>query len=430
NGVKHLSRRPLAFIYNGGPGSSSIWLHMGAFGPRRVVTSDGEATPPPPYKLVDNASSLLDRADLVFVDPVGTGFSRSLGDHKDAEFWGIDQDVRSLAEFITTYISRNGRWNSPRYLIGESYGTTRSAALVHHLQSHDGMDFNGVVLISMILDFRTAVFVPGNDLPYALYLPSYAATAYYHGVLEDHPADLDDFLKEVRQFALGEYTEALEKGDRLDPAIRASIARRMSRYTGLSQDYLAKANLRVKLSQFMKELQRDRKLITGRLDARFTGPSGNLLGENADYDPMMPAIRGAFTATFNSYLRGELKFGGDRRYKTSSDGAGGKWDWKRQNRGRGGGFNIPSLPTVAPDLARAMTANRHLKIQVENGLFDQATPFFAAEYTMDHLGLPEELQRNIQMKYYRSGHMMYLHEASLIRLKNNVAAFMDETSGN
>ncbi len=420
-----LSQRPIAFVYNGGPGSSSIWLHMGAFGPRRVVTTDAGPTPPPPFKLVDNADCLLDKADLVFIDPVGTGFSRAVGKAKDKDFWGVDQDVKSLAQLIATYVSRNGRWNSPKFLIGESYGTFRSAALGNYLQSHNGMYFNGIVLISSVLDLSTLSFPLGNDMPYVFYLPSYAAAASYNKMLKDQPADLNAFLAEARQFASTEYAAALMKGANLSAAEKSDIAKKLSRFTGLSDDYLVKADLRVKLAQFRAELQRARGLATGRYDARFSGPAPDLLAEYASDDPQSTAVQGAFVAAFNSYVREELKFGKDLTYNTTADIP--EWDWKRTNpAGRRIGF--PGAPNVEQDLVDALVTNTHLHVEVENGIYDMATPFFATEYTMTHLGLPENLQKNIALKYYDAGHMMYLHEADLSKLKANVAAFLDNAT--
>ena len=311
-----MSQRPISFVYNGGPGSSSIWLHMGAFGPRRVVTTDAGPTPPPPFKLVDNAECLLDKTDLVFVDPVGTGFSRAVGKAKDKDFWGIDQDVKSLAQLIATYIGRNGRWNSPKFLIGESYGTFRSAALANYLQQHNGMYFNGIDLISSVLDLSTISFPPGNDMPYVFYVPSYAAAASYNKMLKDQPADLDAFLVEARQFATTEYAGALMKGANLSAAEKAGIAKKLSRFTGLGEDYLIKADLRVKLQQFMAELQRARGLTTGRYDARFSGPEPDPLAEYVFNDAQSAAVQGAFVAAFNSYVREDLKFGKDLTYNT------------------------------------------------------------------------------------------------------------------
>jgi carboxypeptidase C (cathepsin A) len=421
------SRRPLAFIYNGGPGSASMWLHMGAFGPRRVVVNDPSATPPAPYQLVDNASSLLDVADLVFIDPIGTGFSQPVGRGQGRDFWGIDEDAASLARFIYTYVSRHGRWNSPKYLIGESYGTTRSAVLVNRLQSREGMDFNGVVLISAVLDFETLGFAPGHDISYVLYLPSYAATAAYHGLIP-RPANLTAFLDEVRRFAMGDYAAALAKGTALGGDEAAAVRRRMAAYTGLSEDYLTRAQLRVALRQWMAELNRARGQSTGRLDSRYVGPLLNLLAEGGEGDPQSRAISGAYTAAINSYLRDELRFVTDQRYTTSG---GVQWNWNRAPAGGGpggGGPGRPGAPYVGTDLAQALAANPSLRVSVENGYYDMATPFFATEYTMDHLGLPAELRSRITMNYYEAGHMMYTREPDLVTLKANVAQFIQTTS--
>jgi carboxypeptidase C (cathepsin A) len=423
--AKDMTQRPLSFVYNGGPGSASLWLHMGAFGPRRVLTTNADATPPAPYKMTDNSGSLLDRTDLVFIDPVGTGFSHAVGKAQDKDFWGVDSDVKSLAQFITTYVSRNGRWNSPKFLIGESYGTFRSAALSNYLQSHDGMYFNGIVLISSVLDLGTLSFNPGEDMPYVFYVPSYAATAWYHKVLRDRPENLSGFLDEARTFARTEYAAALMKGSKLSAAEKTDIAKKLSRYTGLDEDYLVKANLRVNLPQFMEQLQRSRGLTTGRLDARFSGLTYNLLAEFADYDPQSAAITGAFTAAFNTYVRDDLKFGQDKSYRAISDNIGENWDWKHRV---GPNFGFPGSPNVEGDLIQAMLTNPHLQIEIENGLYDLATPFFATEYTMEHLGLPEKLQKNIHQQYYDAGHMMYLREDDLTKLKNNVASFIDAAS--
>jgi carboxypeptidase C (cathepsin A) len=423
--TKDLSQRPVSFVYNGGPGSASVWLHMGAFGPKRVITSNAEPTPPPPYKVADNAGSLLDKTDLVFIDPVGTGFSRAVGKSQDKDFWGVDSDVKSLAEFITIYVSRNDRWNSPKFLIGESYGTFRSAALSNYLQNHDGMYFNGIVLISSVLDLGTISFNPGEDQPYIFYLPSYAATAWYHKALPNRPDDVHALIDETRRFALTEYASALMKGSKLSAAEKTDVAKKVSRYTGLSEDYLIKANLRVNLPQFMEELQRNRGLTTGRLDARFSGFTYDLLGEYANSDPQSDAITGAYTAVFNAYVRDDLKFGQDKKYRTGSDEVGNNWDWKHKV---GENYGFPGSPNVEGDLVQALLTNPHLQIEVENGLYDLATPFFATEYTMEHLGLPERLQKNIRLQYYDAGHMMYLHDEDLAKLKANVAAFIDASS--
>jgi len=423
--VKEPSQRPLAFVYNGGPGSSSVWLHMGAFGPRRVSTANAEPTPPPPYRVVDNANSLIGLADLVFIDPVGTGFSKVVGKGKNKDFWGIDQDVKSLAQFINAYVNRNNRWNSPKFLIGESYGTFRNAALVNYLQSQDGMDFNGVVMISTVLDLGTISFSPGDDLPYILYLPSYAATAYYHKMLKDPPADLSAFLTDARHFAATSYADALIKGAALGEAEKAEVAKQVAHFTGLGEDYVKKADLRVNLPQFMAELQRSRGLVTGRLDARFSGPTLDLLSEYGQYDPQETAISGAFTAAFNTYVREDLKFGKDQTYEILSAKANGEWDWKHEGGRR---YGFPGAPNVEGDLTEALISNAHLQVEVENGLYDLATPFFGTEYTMRHLRLPVNLQSHIHLEYYDAGHMKYLREQDLAKLKSNVASFIQSNS--
>ena len=426
NGVSDLSQRPLAFIYNGGPGSASMWVHMGAYGPKRIVTTDAGYTAPPPYQVVDNPYTLLDVTDMVFIDPIGTGFSKPVGKGTGRDFWGVDEDARSLTQFIYDYVSRNGRWNSPKYLIGESYGTTRSAVLVNRLQSQESMDFNGVVLMSSVLDFETLEFSPGHDISYVLYLPSYAATAAYHHVIP-MPANLPAWLDTVRTWAAGPYTAALEKGTMLQGAERQAVLQQLSAYTGLSVDYLDKANLRVSLGQFNEELSRAQGYVTGRLDSRFQGYEFDRLSEGMEYDPQSEAISSAFTTAINEYLRDDLKFpAGDQRYV--GGGAVQPWDWNRLPQGRrGGGGFFPGALNVGIDLANALVSNPNLRVQVENGYYDMATPFFATEYTMDHLGLPPDLRSHIALKYYDAGHMMYLHVPSLEELHANIEAFINST---
>jgi carboxypeptidase C (cathepsin A) len=422
---KDVSARPLAFIYNGGPGSSSAPLHMGAFGPKRIVTPDAEAAPPAPYHLVDNANCLLDATDIVFVDPVGTGYSKAVGTATGKQFWGIDEDVKSLAQFITTYVNRNNRWNSPKFLIGESYGTFRDAVLVDYLQNHDSMYFNGVVMISTVLDFETLAFNPGEDLSYVLYLPGYAAVAWYHKTLADRPADLNAFLAEARQFASTEYATALAQGSALPAAERAEIVHKMARFTGLSEEYISNANLRVSLFQFMSELQRSKGLITGRLDARFTGPVLDRLEEFAPYDPLENAVVGAFGAAFNDYVRGELQFNRDQSYVMLNEQVDASWNWDHPVPET---FAPRGEPNAEADLVDALVTNTHLQVEAENGLFDLGTPFSATEYTMDHLNLPANLRSNIHLQYYDAGHMMYLNEDALTKLKGNIAAFIANAS--
>ncbi len=427
--VKDLSTRPVSFFYNGGPGSATLWLHLGAFGPRRATTADGKFTPPAPYKLVDNTESLLDKTDMVFIDAIGTGYSHAVGKAQDKDFYGIDEDVNAFGQFILTYVNRNGRWNSPKFLMGESYGTFRSAALGNYLQTRYTMHLNGIVLISSVLDLSSITFSDGDDRSYVFYLPTYAATAWYHNMIKNRPSDLAAFLEEARLYAKGEYANALFQGSKLSSSEKQAVATKLSYFTGLSEDYLMKAGLRVTLGQFNVELERSRGLTMGRIDSRFTGYTANLLAENAQSDPEGPAVGGAFTALINAYNHEELKFGRDKAYKNSS--GGGSWNWTRQPaggpQGRRAGF-FPGAPNVMSDLARAMVTNPRLLVQVENGYFDAATPFFATEYTMEHLGLPADLQRNIKLDYYLAGHMMYLHDESRLKLHNNIAGFIDRAT--
>jgi len=425
--VKDLSTRPIAFFYNGGPGSASLWLHMGAFGPRRVSTTDGAFTPPAPYRLVDNTESLLDKTDLVFIDAMGTGFSHAVGKAQNKDFYGIDEYAQAFAQFIMTTITRNNRWNSPKFLVGESYGTFRSAVLGNTLQSRDNLHLNGIVLISSVLDMASLTFGPGDDRPYIYYLPSYAAVAWYHKALKNRPSDLDAFIEEARRYAQGEYASALFKGAKLTPQEKEAVAGKLSSFTGLSEDYLLKADLRVSLGQFNVELQRSRGLTSGRIDARFTGYTRDLLSETAQGDPEGPAVGGAFTAMLNAYTREELKFGGDKPYRTNSGGAM-DWNWKRQPVTRPGvltGGFFPGAPNVQLDLAQAMITNPRLLVTVENGIYDMATPFFATEFTMSHLGLPVDLQKQLSLNYYAAGHMMYLQDESRVKLHDNLAKFID-----
>jgi carboxypeptidase C (cathepsin A) len=424
--TRDMSQRPLAFLYNGGPGAASVWVHMGAYGPRRVASVDVNGGVAPPYRIVDNGESLLDRADLVFIDPIGTGFSHAAGKAQDKDFWGVDQDMKSLAQFIHTYVSRNNRWSSPKFLIGESYGTFRSAALGHYLQSHEGIYLNGIVLMSSVLNLGTISFNPGEDMTYIFYVPSYAATAWYQKVLKDRPENLEPFLDEARKFASTEYAAALMKGDKLSESEKADTARKLARFTGLGEEYLVKANLRVNLPQFLKELQRSKGLVVGRFDSRFAGSGYNMLGEYAEYDPQDAFTTGAFVAAVNSYIREELKFGQDKTYLPGSDEAESNWDWK--HRGAGDNFGFPGSPNVEGDLIQALLSNPRLQVEVENGLFDLATPFYATEYTMDHLLLPDKLRGNIHLQYYGAGHMMYVRDEDRAKLKNNVASFIERAS--
>lgn len=415
--------RPLIFAYNGGPGSASFWLHMGIMGPRRVVTPDVGPQGPPPYPLVDNDYTLLDRADIVMVDPIGTGFSRPLGDTEGSTFWGLDEDAASLTQFIRRFLSRHHRWNSPRYLLGESYGTTRSAVLSRHLQRAN-IDLNGIVLVSAVLDFQTLVFPDGFDVPYIVNLPSYAATAWYHDALPGaRPAELEPFLEDVEAWALTDYATALLAGSALEPAERDRVISRFHAYTGLSEDFIDDADLRVTASEFEKELLRASGRVVGRLDARFTGPTGDLLERNPPLDPQSTAISSAYTSVFNSYVRDELGYDGEREYVPS--GMARPWNWER--RGQGGGFGV-AVPNVAPDLAEAIRRNPELEVLLINGIYDLATPYFAAVWTMDHMGLPPELRDNIHRADFLAGHMMYVEQQLLQHWRDTLEGFIDRTS--
>ncbi len=425
--VADLTRRPVTFAYNGGPGSSSVWLHMGALGPRRILTAEAGPTPPPPYRVVDNVHSLLDKTDLVMIDPVGTGVSRALGRKKDKDFWGVDQDIEEVSHFIAQYASDNRRWTSPKYLLGESYGTTRSAGVVEYLQSRENMALNGVILVSVALDFGAIFAWTGNDRPYPAFLPTFAAVAAYHHVLPHPPAQLEPFLDEVRRYARGEYAVALAQGDALSAQERDAVAAKLHEYTGLSVDYIKLANLRVREAEFAQELLREHHQTVGRLDARFLGVSFDPLAEDAQYDPQAAAISAAYTAAFLDYYHGELKFGQGRSYTITNREAFPAWDWKHRAPGQGFPLPVP-FPNTVPDLGHALGFNPHLRVLVLNGLYDLATPFMATEEMMDHLNLEPDLRLHVQMKYYPAGHMMYVHDDSLQQMKADIAAFIDATT--
>jgi carboxypeptidase C (cathepsin A) len=412
-------KRPVTFCFNGGPGSSSVWLHMGAFGPRRVLLSPEGKPLSPPAKLVPNEYSLLDLTDLVFIDPVSTGFSRA-AEPKDAkQFHGVQEDVRSVGEFIRLYATRNDRWKSPKYLAGESYGTTRAAALAGWLQDQEGMRLNGILLISAVLNFQTLRFEEGNDLPYTLFLPGYAAAAWYHKKLGPGlPSTLPELVAEAETFANGEYTLALRKGNRLGDDGRKALAKKVARLTGLSPDYVLRSNLRVGGQRFMRELLRDQEKTIGRYDSRLVGRDLDAAGERPEYDPSYAAVQGPFTAGLNTYLRDELKYKSDVPYAILT-GRVRPWNYGPAATNR--------YLNVAPTLRRAMTENANLRVFVANGYYDLATPFSATQYTFDHLGGPA-LARRVTMAYYEAGHMMYTHRPSLKKLKGDIAAFMGKDS--
>jgi len=416
-------QRPITFVYNGGPGSSTVWLHMGSFGPKHVVTEMDTHLPGAPYKLTDNANSLLDVSDLVFIDMPSTGFGRLTGKDAGKAFWGIDEDGHAFGRFIKRFLSKYNRWNSPKYIFGESYGTTRSAVLSNILENEESIDLNGVILLSQIFNFTTDIDGahqnPGIDLTYELALPTYAATARYHKKLpQDHP-DLEAFMKEVEEFAMGEYAQALAKGTDLSATDKQAIAEKLHNYTGLPVAYLMKGDLRISGGQFEKNLQDDTGDTTGRLDTRFSGPSVNPLSEQADYDPQSSSISSAYVSLFNQYVRQTLKYGEGQTYLPQADFGGGfMWDFKRQ------GF---PLLNVSNDLATAMTTNPKLKVMVNGGYYDLATPFFGAFYEDKHLPIPSKLAGNIEYDWYESGHMVYVKEECLKQLHDRVAAFIKST---
>jgi carboxypeptidase C (cathepsin A) len=420
--------RPITFLFNGGPGSSTVWLHMGAFGPRRVVTADDSHTPAAPYQLVDNAYSLLDASDLVFVDAPGTGFSRIAGKDKEKAFFGVDPDAYAFSEFIKGFLSKYGRWNSPKYLFGESYGTPRSAVVVNELETADDIDFNGVIMLSQILNFDLSAdnptANPGSDEAYVTALPTYAATAWYHDRLPGgRPAELEPFLAKVEQFANTDYVQALQMGAEIDPQKKRQIAEQIAQFTGLPATYILKSNLRLEGGQFSKQLQSDAELTTGRFDTRFSGPDMDPLSKEADYDPQSAAISSAYVTAFNDYVRKDLRFGADRIYKPEIDIP----HWAFEHQQPGSSSPDSGSTNVMPDLASAMKYNPKLKVMLNGGYFDLATPFYEGWYEMHHLPIPDSLQANIEYHYYQSGHMVYAHQGSLKQIHDNVAGFIART---
>jgi carboxypeptidase C (cathepsin A) len=419
DGARDRSKRPLTFSFNGGPGSASVWLHMGVLGPRRVVLEFDGSLPKPPFQLTDNEYSLLDETDLVFIDPVSTGFSRPVEGEKPMVWHGFKKDIESVGDFIRLYTTRYNRWLSPKFIVGESYGTTRAAGLSEYLYSQYGMALNGIMLVSSILDFGTADFTPGNDLPYILFVPAYAATAWYHDAIKGKHQTLQEFLTEAKQFALGEYASALLKGDALTAEERARIVEKLSHFTGISTSFIERANLRILDQHFFKELLRGRGLTVGRLDSRFTGRDKLGVSEFAEYDPLMTQVTPPYTAAFNDYVRTELNFESDLQYVISG--------WRFVNPWSYAEFENQHV-YVSESLRKAMTLNPHLKVFVANGYFDLGTPYSATEYTFNHLGLHESLRGNISMGYYEAGHMMYIHIPSLAKLKNDLAQFVKNSA--
>ena len=415
--------RPITFFYNGGPGSSTVWLHMGSLGPKHVVTSGDQHVPAAPYRLVDNANSLLDVSDLVFIDMPGTGFGRLMGKDAEKAFWGVDEDANAFGRFIARFITKFNRWNSPKFIFGESYGTTRSAVLADVLENNKSIDINGVILLSQIFNFTSdideAKANPGVDLPYELALPTFAATAWYHKKVTPQPGALEPFLKEVEEFAMGPYAHALAQGTDLSDEEKRSVAEKLHGYIGLPAAYLIKANLRVNGGEFEKMLLDDQDLTIGRLDTRYSGPSMDPLSEAADYDPQSSAISSAYVSLFNDYVRRDLKYGEGQTYLPQA--LFGSFEWDLKHKGN------PTNLNVSPDLAEAMKTNPRLKVMVNGGYYDLATPFFAAAYEEKHLPIPQALAKNIEYDWYESGHMVYVRNESLKQLHDRVAAFIGHT---
>ncbi|UVS76985.1 S10 family peptidase [Actinokineospora sp. UTMC 2448] len=409
--------RPVTFAFNGGPGSSSTWLHLGVLGPRRVVSGDAGALAAPPYALADNPESLLAHSDLVFIDPMSTGYTRPVDGEGAQDHLGFTGDLECVGEVIRLWTTRNGRWLSPKFLAGESYGTTRAGGLALHLQQRHGMYLNGLMLISSVLDFGTLNFKEGNDLPYALFLPTYAAIAHYHGLHGKRP--LKDVLAEAEEFAAKDYPWALAQGSRLSSAERASAVERVARLTGLSADYIDRVDLRIEHMRFFAELLRPSRRTVGRLDGRFTGWESDYGRELSVDDPSATAITGAYTAAINHYLRAELGYTNDLAYEVLSVDAHKAWSYKDFEN---------SHVTVTDRLSKAMRGNPHLKVHVASGYTDGATPYFATEHTIAHLSIPDELRGNIEVKYYPAGHMMYVHEPSRVQQSKDLAAFVKSAS--
>lgn len=414
DGTADPARRPLMFSFNGGPGSSSVWLHLGALGPKRVRMEDEGWMPPAPYQLVDNEHTWLEFTDLVFIDPVGTGFSRAATPELGRRFWTFQGDVESVGTFIRLYLTRHERWASPLFVVGESYGTTRAAGLSRWLVDH-GIALNGVVLVSTILNFQTARFGTGNDLPYALFVPMYTATAWYHQKLApDLQADLGRALAASERWVDGEFTVALQRGDALSAEERRRTAEQLARFTGLSREFVERYNLRISLGVFQKELLRDQGRTVGRLDSRFTGWDAIAGGESPEFDPSMTAIRPPYTAAFNDYVRRQLGFKSDLEYYILGGGIGAPWSYQTDN----------AFADIAEQLRSAWGRNPHLRLFVAFGYYDGATPYYAAEYTLRHMRLNPGVKDRVTRAHYEAGHMMYIHLPSLARLARDAAAFV------
>jgi carboxypeptidase C (cathepsin A) len=417
-------RRPVMFFYNGGPGSASLWLRMGSFGPMRLQTGNPESIRPAPFNFGPNPDTLLGATDMVFIDAPGTGYSRALGDAKGSDFYGVDQDADAFAKAIIRYTTKFSRWDSPKFLFGESYGTTRSGALAYQLQDR-GLALNGVVLLSSIMNYGRRQ--PGLDRDYLNYLPSYAATAWYHHKMANPPATVEQAAALGRAFAQGPYAAALEKGQTISPQERDAVAQQMSALTGLSPEFIERANLRVDLSRFRKELMRNERETIGRYDSRYMGIDPDAAGESPDYDASDTAISGAFIGTLNTYLARDLGYQTNMAYRASaSEEEGFKWDWN--HKAPGVRFTL-NAPNTALDLAAAMRENPYLKVLSLNGWYDMATPFFGTEYDLGHMMLEPAQQRNLEFRYYPSGHMVYLNPDALHQMRLDVERFIYDSVG-
>jgi carboxypeptidase C (cathepsin A) len=424
--AKTSNQRPVLFAFNGGPGSSSVMLHMGLLGPKRVLLSDTVPTPPAPFKIVDNEFGMLDKSDVVMIDPVGTGLSHGVCGKKDADFWSVDADVDSISRFIAQYVSDNNRWTSPKYLLGESYGTTRAAAIVDYLRARRQLTFNGLVLLSVAIDLEVIFTdLPGNERPYATYLPSFAAAAWYHHMVPGQQGELEPFLAEVSRYAEGPFAEALMKGNALPETERDAVAEQVHKYTGLPIEYIEGADLRISEFAFAHELLKSQGKTLSRLDARFAGPTQDPLQKAADYDPLLADVFPPFAAAFEDYYHRDLKFGVGQTYAVYNFPAGEHWNYSHRPIGVEG--EPQTMVNSSVDLAQTIVQDPNIKVLVLQGYFDLGSPFLTTEYVVAHLKIPRSLASRIQMKFYDAGHMMYVNQPSLRKLKADLDAFVDST---
>jgi carboxypeptidase C (cathepsin A) len=421
------SERPVMFAYNGGPGSASLWLHMGILGPQRAVIADAGWSDNGPYKRVNNEYSIIDEVDLVMIDPVGTGFSKPVGVGKGEDFWGVDQDIKSVSEFIVQYLTENKRWASPKFILGESYGGIRSGGVAYYLLNKHMVALNGVILVSPFMEFATGFAGMGIDLPHVMFLPTFASTANYHGALSEKREDLKAFMDEVAEFALNEYAPALLKGSRISDTERAAVLVKLSEYTGLSEEYWDLANLRINEGRFTKELSRATGVTIGRIDSRFSGNMINRVGESMSYDPMTTSIGPGYLAAFMDYYQNDLGVEDVGNY-TVFGNVFGAWDWSHAQPDLQG-FKLP-IPNTSVDLTMAMKQNPSMRVLVQQGYYDLATPHLATEYYIDHMDLSDELRQNIELVYYEAGHMMYVHEPSMVKYKADLARFIQAGASN